>query len=97
MRATVSVSAVRFRGCGPYALAGERVWLLRRLAEKPDITLRALAGELAERGVKVSYFAVWHFFEHEGISFKKKPARQRAGSSRRRMATSTVEEVSRPA
>jgi hypothetical protein len=32
----------------------------------------------------VSYYAVWHFFEHEGISFKKKPARQRAGSSRHR-------------
>jgi len=25
--------------------------------------------------VKVSYFAVWHFFEHEGISFKKRMAR----------------------
>ena len=39
--------------------------------------------ELAERGIKVSYFAVWHFFEHEGISFKKKPARQRAGPAGR--------------
>ena len=45
-----------------------------RLAEKPDITLRALGAELAARGIKVSHFAVWHFFEHEGISFKKKPA-----------------------
>jgi hypothetical protein len=27
--------------------------------------------ELAERGIKVSYYAVWHFFEHEGITFKK--------------------------
>jgi hypothetical protein len=41
------------------------------LAEKPDITLRALVAELADRGVKVSCFAVWPFFEHEGISFKK--------------------------
>jgi hypothetical protein len=32
------------------------------------VTLRAL---LAERGNKVSYYAVWHFVEHEGISFKK--------------------------
>ena len=45
--------------------------------------MRALLAELAERGIKVSYYAVWHFFEHEGISFKKKPVRQRAGSSRR--------------
>jgi hypothetical protein len=33
--------------------------------------LRAIAAELGERGIVVSYFAVWHFFEHEGISFKK--------------------------
>ncbi len=45
--------------------------MLARLAEKPDITLRALGAELAARGIKVSHFAVWHFFEHEGISFKK--------------------------
>ena len=68
-----------------------------RLAESPDITLRALGAELAARGIKVSYFAVWHFFEHEGISFKKKPARQRAGSSGRRQAAGAVEEVPRAA
>ena len=67
-------------GHRPYALAGERDWLLGRLAEKPDVTLRALVAELAERGIVVSYYAVWHFFEHQGVSFKKKPARQRAGS-----------------
>ena len=50
---------------------GHREWLLARLAEKPDIPLRALGAELAARGIKVSHFAVWHFFEHEGISFKK--------------------------
>ena len=68
-------------GKRPYVLAGEREWLLSRLAEKPDVTLRALAAELVERGIVVSYYAVWHFFEHEGISFKKKPSRQRARSA----------------
>ena len=67
-------------GNRPYALAAEREWLLRRLSQQPDVTLRALLAELAGRGIKVSYYAVWHFFEHEGISFKKKPARQRTGS-----------------
>jgi transposase len=52
-------------------LQGEREWLLARLAEKPDLTLRAIGAELAARGVKVSHFAVWHFFVHEGITFKK--------------------------
>ena len=96
-RATGSAAAQAMGGNRPYALAGERAWLLKRLAEQPDITLRALLAELAQRGIKVSYYAVWHFFEHEGISFKKKPARQRAGSPRRGAAARAVEEVSRPA
>jgi transposase len=70
-RATGSPAARRMGGNRPYALAGERDWLLRRLASQPDVTLRALVAELAARGIKVSYYAVWHFFEHEGISFKK--------------------------
>ncbi len=80
-------------GRRPYVLAGERDWLLARLGEKPDVTLRALAAELAERGVVVSYYAVWHFFEHEGISFKKKPSRQRAGSAGRGPAPRALEAV----
>jgi transposase len=34
--------------------------------------LRVLVAELAERGIVISYFAVWHFFEREEISFKRK-------------------------
>jgi hypothetical protein len=45
----------------------------------------------------VSHFAVWHFFEHEGISFKKKPASQRTGSSGRRPAADAMAKVSRAA
>lgn len=96
-RATGSAAARKVGGRRPYALSRERDWLLTRLSKQPDITLRALAAELAERGIKVSYYAVWHFFEHEGISFKKKPARQRAGSSRRSQAASAMEAVSRQA
>jgi len=93
-RATGSAAARTMGGNRPYALAGEREWLLGRLAEKPDVTLRALLAELAERGIEVSYYAVWHFFEHEGISFKKKLARQRTGPSRRRQTPGAMEEVS---
>jgi len=96
-RATGSAAAHKVGGRRPYALQGEREWLLARLAEKPDITLRGLGAELAARGIKVSHFAVWHFFVHEGITFKKKPARQRTGPSRRRSTAGTMEEVSRPA
>ena len=73
--------------------SGTGCW--RGWPRQPDLTLRALVAELAERGIKVSYYAVWHFFEHEGISFKKKPARQRAGSSGRRQAAGAMEKVSK--
>ena len=74
----------------PFVLAGELDWLLARLAETPDITLRALLAELCDRGIAVSYYALWHSLDRHGISFKKKPARQRAGPSRRRPQTGTL-------
>ena len=94
---TGSPAALPMGGKKPFALAGEEAWIRERVAEKPDITLRALLADLADRGIKVSYYAVWHFFEHEGISFKKKPARQRAGSSRRGTTTDPMEALSRQA
>lgn len=78
-RASGTAAAKPMGGKRPFALASQRDWLLARVAAKPDITLRALVAELAERDVKVSLYAVWHFLENESISFKKKPARQRAG------------------
>ena len=77
-RATGSAAAKRMGGRRPYALEGERAWVLARLSEVPDVTLRELAAELAARGIVVSHYAVWHFLMREGITFKKKPARQRA-------------------
>jgi transposase len=80
---TGSPAALPMGTTHPFSLAGEADWLRRRMAQKPDLTLRALLAELAERGVKVSYYAVWHFVHHAGLSFKKKPARQRARAARR--------------
>jgi len=73
-------------GRKPYAVDGERDWVLARIAAQPDLTLRALVVELADRGLVVSYYALWHFLQREGITFKKKPARLGAGSSRRKKA-----------
>jgi transposase len=83
-------------GHRPLALAGERDWLLARITSCPDLTLRALLAQLADRGVKVSYYAVWHFFEHEGISFKKKPVRRRAGPAGRRASAKALEAIPEP-
>ena len=53
-------------GRRPFALAAHRGWVLSRLAEKPDLTLRALRAELAARGIVVSNYAVWHFLKLHG-------------------------------
>jgi len=70
-------------GHRPLVLAQEREWLLARIAEQPDLTLRAIQAELAERGVVVSYDAVWRFYLRAGVTFKKKSARRRAGPAGR--------------
>jgi transposase len=96
-RATGSVAPGKMGGHRKPVLLPERAWLHARLAAEPDLTLRALLAELAERGVKASYGALWLFLEREGLSFKKKRARQRAGAAVDRAAAGAVEEVSGPA
>jgi len=76
-RQTGNASAKQMGGYKARKLAGEREWLLARIEAKPDLTLKALHAELAERGVAVSIGAVWLFFSSEGISFKKKRAAHR--------------------
>jgi transposase len=95
-RQTGSAAAKAMGGSRRRALVGEREWLLARIAEKPDLTLRAIVVELAERGVAASYGTVWNFFTAENISFKKKPARRRAGPARRGPAARAVEEIPGP-
>jgi putative transposase len=93
---TGSVAPDRIGGYRRPALEGEREWMLARIAEKPDLTLRALAAELAERGVKAGQYAVWSFFKREGLTFKKNPARGRTGPAGRGPQAGAVEEVSGP-
>ena len=71
-QATGSAAALTMGGRRPHRLAGRRDWLLARIAEKPDLTLRAIMAELAADGVKVSHGALWAFFAREGITFKKR-------------------------
>src|ERR1700748_1771800 len=95
-RASGSAAAKPMGGCKQLLLKSERECLLRRIAEKPDLTLRAVVAELAERGTPASYGAVWRFFKREGISFKKKPIRQRTGARRHRPPAGPVEEIPGP-
>lgn len=73
---TGSPAALPMGGKKPFALAEEATWITARLAEKPDITGRELLAELHERKVDVSYYGVWHFLDHIGLSFKKNATRQ---------------------
>ena len=65
-------------------LLTERDWLLTRLSVAPDLTVRGLLRELGDRGVNVSYGALWAFLAAEGLTFKKNPVRRRARTTRRR-------------
>ena len=74
-----------------WTLLPARDWLLARIAAAPDLTVRALQAELAAHGWQASYGALWAFLAEEGLSFKKKPARRRAGSPRRGAQAAALE------
>ena len=48
-------------------------WVLARLAETPDLTMRSLTAELADRGVHVVHDTVWRFVRKAGQTVKKRP------------------------
>src|SRR4051812_38865328 len=54
-------------GHRPFALASERDRVLERIAQQPDLPLRELLAELHDRGIKVSYFAVWNMVDRAGL------------------------------
>jgi len=58
-------------GRRPWVLEGERGLLLAHIREEPDITVRALAGELVARGIVVSHVSVWNLLRRENQTFKK--------------------------
>ena len=75
-RATGSVAPGQMGGHKPRRLEAERGWLLARLAAQPDLTVRALADELATRGIIVGHVVVWNLLRREKLTHKKKRARQ---------------------
>ncbi len=71
-----------------------RAFLLERLSTVPDLTMPALAAELAVLGVATNPVTVWRLVRSEGLTFKKNTVRHRAGPTRDRAATSAVEDIS---
>ena len=81
-RATGSADAKRLGGHRHVILTDERDWLHARIrAPDSDVTIRGLLTELADRGIIVSYGALWNFMHREGLSHKKNRIRERARST----------------
>lgn len=96
LRATGSAEALPMGGHRKRILASEQAWLLARLAEQPDLTVRSLTTELGERGFVVSHNTVWSLLRAAGFSFKKKPVRRGARSAVGRATTPAMEKVPGP-
>ena len=94
LRATGSAAAKPMGGHRRRILASEQAWLLARIEARPDLTVRALAIELKERGFAVSHNTVWSLLRSAGYSFKKNAVRRRAAAAEGRQAAGAVEEVS---
>jgi putative transposase len=78
-RQTGSLAPGQMGGHKPRKIAGaHRDWLIAR-CRAADFTLRGLVAELAQRGLKVDYRAVWAFVHAEKLSFKKTRTAKLAG------------------
>ncbi len=64
----------------PVLSGATAAWLRARIRSGP-FTLRKLADELAERGIRTHPKAVWVFVHAEGLSFKKNRSAGRAGQA----------------
>jgi transposase len=98
----------QFRGDGrtaPSAVRGHRravlephqAFLLALIRQQDDITLEEVRAILRERGIAVSVTTIWSFYDRNGVSFKKKPVRGRAGSPRRGRGTTRLEGTAKAA
>ena len=75
-------------------IKAHRTWLLAAIEEEPDVTLAALCERLAAaHGLRTDTGTLSRFFTSEGISFKKKPVRQRAGPALDCPAKGAMDEV----
>jgi transposase len=86
-----SVAPDPVRGHRRQLLEGQAVWLLQVIETKTDLTLEEIRSQLKKRGVRVSLWTVWSFYDRHDISFKKKRLRQRTGPRRRGGGAGTLE------
>jgi len=81
-RATGSCAPAKLGGNNPPVLTKrDRAFIRQRVAGEAHVTLRGLQTELAGRGTKASYGAIWNFVHGEGLTFKKNIRRRRAAAA----------------
>jgi transposase len=88
---TGSVSARRRGGKSRSPLEPHGSWLLELIAKEADLTLAEIVQRLQDRGVRTTDSSLDRFFARHKISFKKNPARGRAGTARRGRGAATLE------
>jgi len=77
---TGAVEAKPGTGHSRSPLQAHAQWLLDLVAQEPDLTLEEIRVRLArEKKLAVAVSSVWRFFARHEITFKKSPARGRAG------------------
>ena len=79
---TGSVAAKPGRGHCRSPLEEHRQWLLDLIAAEPDLTLEEIRLRLKSgKRLKTGTTSIWRFYDRHEITFKKSPARGRAGSA----------------
>jgi transposase len=78
--ATGTVAAKPGTGHSRSPLKAFEQWLLDLVAREPDLTLEEIRDRLRrEKKFEVAVSSVWRFYDRHDITFKKSPARGRAG------------------
>src|SRR5215475_679229 len=88
--------AAKPRGGSVSPLEEHKEFLLALIDEQPDLTLDEVVCAMRKYKVPGSRTAVWRFFQHHKIAFKKKLARGGAGARGRGAGTPTLEARTRP-
>src|SRR5665647_659681 len=85
------------RGGSTSPLEKHANWLLALIAKQPDLTLDEVLVAMRKRRIAGSRTALWRFFARHEFTFKKKPARGGARTSRRRSGAPSLDSRARHA
>ena len=83
--------AAKPRGGSASPLEKHADFLLALIDAQPDLTLDEIISAMRKRKIAGGRTAIWRFFQRHKVTFKKKPARRRAGARGRGAGTPTLE------